>query len=391
MARRRVAVAIDIGSALRHHIDIYAGIHRFVREHAGWDYELDPFVAERQRDKHARYDGIIARATPAIAARARRAGVPIVNVWSASPLVGSIPTVMADYAAAGRMAAEHLLSRGYRRLAFQGIRRNPGSRAMRDAFAAVAARAGVSWSAIAISAGCDETHAAWERYLARVDAWIGAWTPPLGVFVAQDIVCRYLAAACRRNGIRVPEDAALIGLGNEPAICSQPEPSLSSIDVGFERIGYEAAALLERLMSGQTAPAGPVLVAPKTLVLRRSTDLWVVANESVAAALKFIAAHRHERISVADVARGACAAVRSLERAFRDTLGRTVKDEIVRQRMEMAKKLLVDLDEPIKVVARSCGFSGATYFHEAFMRAEGLTPRQFRLLRRGGISDKFGA
>lgn len=383
MTRRRVAVAIGIGSALRHHVDVYAGIHRFAREHAGWDYEFDPFAGGGLRRGHGQYDGIIARVTPLIAARAKRARVRLVNVWAASPLVGSLPTVMADYAAGGRMAAEHFLSRGYSRFGFQGIQRNLGSRTALAAFREVAEQAGAACTSIAVSAACDETSSAWERYLAQADRWIATWQPPLAVFVAQDVYCRFLMAACRRNGLRIPEDVALIGWGNQPLLCDEPEPSLSSIDVGFERIGYEAAVLLERLMDGGEPPAEPVLVAPKGLVLRRSTDLWLVENESVAAALKFIAEHSHERIGVVDVADHACAAVRSLERHFRAVLGRTIKDEITRLRMERAKRLLVELDEPVKVVARACGFSGATYFHDAFMRAVGMTPRQYRLLHLG--------
>ena len=233
MARRNVAVAIDIGSAYRHHIDIYAGIHRFAREHAGWEYELDPFASGGPRKGRGSYDGIIARATQPIVGQAARRGVPLVNVWAASPVAGSLPTVMADYAACGRIAAEHFLSRGYRRFGFQGIRRNLGSQLAWKAFSEVIEQAGSSCTTIAISPTCNETSAAWDRYLAQVDAWIASWKPPLGIFVVQDIFSRFLVNACRRNGLRSPEDVALISFGNEPLLCGEPEPSLSSIDAGF--------------------------------------------------------------------------------------------------------------------------------------------------------------
>lgn len=381
--RRRVAVAIDIRFGVRHHIDIYAGIHRFAQS-ADWDYELDPFISvDRRPDRGGRYSGIIARATKQLVGLAARAGIPMVNVWSGSPVVAKVPTVMADYAAAGRMAAEHLLSRGHRRFAFQGVLRHRGSLAAEESFAAAVGAAGFECTTLRVSGACDETPLAWENYLTRVGKWIAGWRKPLGVFVPQDIYCRFLANACRRAGLRIPEDVALIGLGNEPLLCAHPEPSLSSVDAGFERVGYEAAALLERLMSGGKRPTEPTFVEPKELVLRRSTDLWLVDNETVADALRFIAEHSHEKISVGDVALHACAAVRSLERHFRAVLGRTVKDEITRLRMERAKRLLVEVDEPIKFIARSCGFSGATYFHEAFIKSEGVTPVAYRRLHVG--------
>lgn len=380
--RRRVAIAIDLGFAVRHHIDIYAGIHRFARDHGRWECELDPF-GSFGRDPRGRYDGIIGRATLRGAARAARGRIPLVNVWAGSPAAGTVPTVIAGYEDAARMAAEHLLSRGHRRFAFLGIHRHTGSRLGQRAFQDAVAGAGCPVTVMKFSNNGDATRQGWERLVRRLKGWIAGWRSPIGVFVTQDRFCRYLANVCQRAGLSIPEQVALVGLGNEPLICEHLTPSLSSVDVGFERVGYQAAALLERLMAGGRPPAGPVLVPPRELVTRRSTDLWLVDDEAVAAALKFIAEHSHEKIAVADVADHACAAVRSLERRFVAALGRTIKDEITRLRMERAKRLLVESDEPIKFIARACGFSGAIYFHEAFMRSEGTTPRRYRLVHAG--------
>jgi len=376
--RRRVAIAIDLGFAVRHHIDIYAGIHRFARDHGRWECELDPF-GSFGRDTRGRSDGIIGRVTLKAAARAARDRTPIVNVWAGSPAAGTVPTVIAGYEDAARMAAEHLLSRGHRRFAFLGVHRHTGSRLGQRAFHDTVAAAGCPATTLNVSNYCDATRRGWSRLVQRLEGWVSGWRPPIGAFVVQDRFCRYLADACQRAGLSIPEQVALVGLGNEPLMCEHLTPSLSSVDVGFERVGYEAAALLERLMAGGRRPAAPVLVPPKELVSRRSTDLWLVDDEAVASALRFIAEHSHEKITVADVADHACAAVRSLERKFVASLGRTVKDEITRLRMDRAKRLLVDSQEPIKFIARACGFSGATYFHEAFMRSEGTTPRRYRL------------
>ena len=94
--------------------------------------------------------------------------------------------------------------------------------------------------------------------MAGMERWIAGWEPPLGIFAMQDIFCRYLANACLHAGLRIPEDVALIGSGNEPIICIHHEPSLSSFDLGYERQGYEAAALLDRLMDGQPLPSAPL-------------------------------------------------------------------------------------------------------------------------------------
>jgi len=384
MARmRRVAVAINLGYALRHHQDIYAGIHRFALAHPAWQYVNDPFLGLNERYAGMPpYDGIIGRATSELAALAAQAQVPLVNVWSGSP-AKDIPGVWADYRACGQMAAEHLLIRGYRRFAFHGLVRHHGTRLALDGFQAALGAARCHCAVQTVSTRCDEDAFSWERFLDRLQRWMGLWKPPVGVFVVQDFHCRYLANACAHAGLRVPEDVALIGIGDEPLVCTRPEPSLSSVDPDFERVGYEAAVLLDRLMDGKPAPAAPLLIAPKGLVLRRSTDLWLVGDPMVAEALRFIAEHSHEGIRVTDVARHINAAVRSLERNFRAVLGRTIKEEINRLRLDRAKRLLVETTEPIKYVARTCGFASATYYHQVFMQAEGLTPIAYRR-RHGG-------
>ena len=201
----------------------------------------------------------------------------------------------------------------------------------------------------------------------------------------QDFVCRYLVNACLHAGLRIPEDVALIGLGNEPVACTRAEPSLSSFDAGWDRVGYEAAALLERLMAGTPSPKTPILIEPTGLVLRRSTDVYVVDNPVVAAALRFIAAHSHEGIRGEDVAGHVHVTERSLRRYFLVALGRTMTEEIARLRLERAKRLLVESDEPIKQTAHDCGLTDAAYFHRVFLQAEGPTPGEFR--RRRGKQD----
>jgi LacI family transcriptional regulator len=117
------------------------------------------------------------------------------------------------------------------------------------------------------------------------------------------------------------------------------------------------------------------------LVVRRSTDVYVVDDPPVAAALRFIAGHSHEGIRVDDVAGHGHVALRTLERRFRAATGRTMTDEIARLRLERAKRLLVESDEPIKSLARDCGFADVKHFHKVFRAAEGTTPGKFRRLR----------
>jgi LacI family transcriptional regulator len=381
---RHVAVVIDLDIAFRHHHDIFSGIQRYAHQRGGWEYDIEPFVRHLGT---AGYDGVIARATTELAKQSAEERVPLVNVWSGSP-VKNIPSVFPDFFACGKMVAEHLLQRGFRQFAFQGYVKHLGSTLGLAGFRSVTSAAKCRCTTQHVSQERNASFRNWEKNLARLEKWIGDWKPPLGVFAIQDTLSRCLANVCRRAGLRVPEDVALISLGNEPLICPNPEPSLSSVELGYERLGFEAANLLDGLMDAHSAgkswpvPSEPVMIAPKELVVRRSTDAYIVDHPQVAAALRYIAEHSHEGIHVDNVATHVGATVRSLERYFRAVLGRTMSEEIGRLRMERAKRLLVESDQQIKHLALECGFENVKHFYKVFHAVEGVSPNKFRRQRK---------
>jgi LacI family transcriptional regulator len=171
---------------------------------------------------------------------------------------------------------------------------------------------------------------------------------------------------------------AIIGTHNEPELCNSPEPGLTSIDMGFGKVGYRAAALLDRLMSGGEAPEAPELIAPAELVPRRSTDVYASEDLLVARALRYISENSHHRIQVKDVAAAVATTRRTLERRFGEYAGRTIADEITRLRLERAKRRMVETDAPMKDVAIDAGFRNSDHFYKVFMRVEGIPPTLYR-------------
>ena len=125
---RRVAISIDMDWGYKRHVETYAGCQSYA-DKAGWDCTIHPAPdrAIRSRSGSPPYDGIIARATEALATAAQKAGIPIVNVWLNSP-VKNLPSVFPDFEASGIMAAEHLLSRGFRQFGYLGFTRDIDSR-----------------------------------------------------------------------------------------------------------------------------------------------------------------------------------------------------------------------------------------------------------------------
>jgi len=374
---------LDLEWPYKRHHEVFAGTHRYGQEQGGWKFILDeyPEVSLEARRSGAAYDGIIGRATPRLASATQAAGVPLVNVWHNSP-VTNVPLVAPDFKAAGRMAAEHLLARGFQHFAFLGRRREKSAKERLAGFSAVLAEAGFSCSVLMVTERYADTAANWRKFTKRLDSWMDEWSGPTGLSASYDLLARHVACACDRRGINVPQDVALVGAHNETVICLHPEPSLTSIDLGYERVGYQAAELLDRLMDGQAPPTEPQLTAPVKLISRQSTDSYAVDDSLVARALLFIAEHGHEAIKVSDVVDAMPASRRALERRFQTAMRRSIAEEITRLRLERAKRRLVESDESIKSVAGAAGFSNPTHFYRAFLRVEGVCPTEYRRERR---------
>jgi len=380
-----VAVALELEWPYKFNHGVFAGTQEYVRQCGRWDCVIDPApeVTLAVENPEWAYDGVIALATPAIASAARTAGVPLVNVWHDSRIT-DVPLVTPDYHDAGRIAGEHLLARGFESFSYIGYTRTESDKTMIRGFGEVLSEAGMSCSRpLLIPAKHAVQQKNWQVLTDRLNEWIDGWSLPMGICSGYDLLTRYLVSTCQRKGLDVPQDVAMVSSDNEPVICNNPEPSLTSLDFGCERVGYRAAELLDEMMDGAPGPSEPLQLQTTSLVARRSSDVLAVADPIVAEALRFASEHSHEPIQVNDVARAAHVTRRTLERRFRKVLGRSIGDEIVRLRVERVKRKLAESDTPIKRLASQAGFSDARRMCKVFKRVTGVTPSTYRRQRRG--------
>jgi LacI family transcriptional regulator len=377
-ATRRIAIVINLDWTLKHHHEIFAGTQNYARQR-GWECVIYPHSTEdlTTATGSKAYDGIIARVTPQLADQARQAGIPLVNIWVSTPASG-VPTVAPDLPEAGRMAAEHLLARGFRRLAYLGFARARASGYLGSGFREVARREGLEYTRLLVNPSFSNSDRSWNLFRQRLKEWLGSCRPPVGVLAVNDKPARYVANAAAQLGLVVPGDVAIVGLANETVVCLNPEPTLTSIELGYQRVGRRAAELLEELMDGAPEPDEPILLPPTALVPRGSTDAFCVDDDVVAQALRFILEQSHRPIKVADVVDQAPLSWRSLERHFEKNRGRTIIQEITRLRIERVKRLLVETEMSVKQVATASGLANTRRLCEIFKRAEGISPGQYR-------------
>ncbi|MFA5203688.1 MAG: DNA-binding transcriptional regulator [Lentisphaeria bacterium] len=335
-------------------------------------------------------DGVIAHLhRPDWVAAVRGLERPVVNVSNTLGDILPWPRVGSDEALIGHAAADHFLERGFRHFAFFGYRGFAYSRQREKGFRDHLAAAGHGCETFAAELPGDDRSRAWALD-ARVLAWLRALAKPVAVFAANSIRGFELLEACRREGLRVPQKVAVLGLDNDEVLCEMAFPPLSAIRTANERIGFEAATLLDRLMAGRRPPRRPVLVPPGEVVVRQSTDVLAVHDPALEKALRCIRDQLHRSLGVAELARVAAVSRRVLERKFREVVGQSPLQEIRRLRLARAARLLAETALPVAEIAARCGFSAVQKLDDAFRREHGLAPRRYRLLHADAGADTGG-
>ena len=379
---RHIALAFPVGLAHLH--PVVEGIADYARQHGPWLFTTSPETVTMPLQSLAGWqgDGIVAVVlNPADRDVARRLAIPVVTFAGALQDPG-VPRVMVNNPAVGRLAADHLFSCGFARFAYYGLRQVTYSRSRGLGLVERLAELGVntrSDCSIHLSPSSLTPNRPWQDEMEKLVSWVRKLEPPVGLLAANDQRARMLVEACRQAGLRVPEDMAVLGVDNDQVACEFSDPPLSSIACDWYRVGFESARLLDRLMGGGKPPVQDLLIDPKGVVRRRSTDVQIIDHPAVARAAAYVREHLGENFGVEAMLREAKITRRNLELNFKRALGCTPHQYICRARVERAKQLLVRPQRlKLSGIARQCGFHDLRRFRMVFRRLEGLSPIEFR-------------
>jgi LacI family transcriptional regulator len=386
MRNRRVAVLVE--TSVVYGREVLLGIADYARGASGAKWSI--FAEQHELGAlpppwllRQRWAGIISRPTNARLARALRyMRVPVVDLNDMHQDLG-FPRLQSDNPAIGRLAADHLRDRGFRHFAYCGFSGEPWAADRRDGFARRLAALGFAGVVF-------ETYwrgrrvLSWAAEQRQLGQWLSRLPKPVAVFACNDVRGRHVLEACRRLGLAVPDHVAVLGVDNDELFCRMSDPPLSSVVPDAHRVGFEAAAMLDRLMSGQRpSPSRQTakLIAPRSVVNRQSTDVLAVEDERVALALRYIRASACEGIGVTDVLRVVPVSRSILDRRFKATIGRSPHSEIRAVQLGQAARLLEETDLPLKQVAAQCGIPHTEYLSYLFQRAHGMPPGAYRRAR----------
>lgn len=367
------------------HHGFYRGAARYAAEH-DWHVVAD-IIYDATIPVGWRGDGILSFVGhwDDLAKYVTSAGVPVVEISSVRKDLG-LPSVIEDNETIGRLGGEHLLQRNLKNFAWVPFSDDAVNEERFRGFAASVREAGFDCLQLlpfnTRRSSRLNRHLNWTLRRRRVINTIRSLGHPLGIFCYNDCVAADIVDACIEAGIQIPDQVAVLGVDNDPVICDCVQVPLSSVRHDLEGMAYEAAALLDRLIDGEPPPDIPQRIAPKGVVTRRSTELLAVEDPTVSVALRYIQDNfREGDLSVGDVVAQCGVPRRSLERAFRRELQRTLLHEILRVRVSYAQKLLETTSLSVTDIAAWSGFVNLNHFFRVFQGRTGFTPRKFRLAR----------
>jgi len=302
--------------------------------------------------------------------------IPVIGIDIHNPIVG-MPNIMGNNQLIAEMALQHFMDRNFSQLAF-------------CEFAGIgwAVERGVFFSDCAKAKGLDVAkyqikslrgRFSWDDEIHAIGAWLNTLPRPLGLLACNDDCARLVIAACQLESISVPGDIAILGVDNDEMVCLPNDPPLSSVALDFEKAGFQAAALLDKLIKGtEESTCQRIIIQPTHVKVRRSTDTFAISDPEVKLALQYINDHTHQNITVPDVVEATGISRRGLEYRFKAALGRSIKKVIRTQRVTEVSTMLIETNQSISKIAYKLGFSDIEHISRYFSSEKGICPSRFR-------------
>ena len=375
------------------HRDILRGVLRYEQIHGPWSLHVAEGRAGEQRlpalkgwngsgmigviQNRAYAEAVLAADVPAVLID------PLDAVQLPDGLLQRHSVFASDLRAIGELAADYYLERGFTYFGFVGeIHDINWSRERGAAFAARVHAVGHQCEMYGPLTAHERQD--WSRERQRLCTWLTALPKPAAVFVAMDVRGRQVLDACRMAGLRVPHEVAVLAVDNDELICGSTMPPLSSIALDTDRMGFEAARLLDQLMRrarGRRPRRVERVFPPLKVVTRRSAETIPIADPVVARALEYIWLNAQNPVGVPEIVQHSGVSRRSLEMRFRACVGVTLQDELQRTRLKRVRALLAETNHSVRAIAHACGFTSASYLGKVFRRTFGMTMTQYRAQR----------
>jgi LacI family transcriptional regulator len=366
--------------------DMFRGIAEYSRRFGPWMFYFEERALTALLPQTLRRwspDGILVRLSgKQLIRQVRKLRIPTVDLDHEYEVKG-IPGVAGDPTLIVHQAVEHFRERGFQNFAYYGFAEVLWSELREACFTGELKRQGIIPHVFrhrALERGGEL--AAHESQASQYDKalvkWLHGLPKPVALMACNDMCAYQVLNVCNTDRIAVPEEVAVLGVDNDSILCEICTPPLSSIDGNAAKVGYEAAALLHRMIQGEPPPKRRIFIPPLGVVPRRSTDVLAIQDPDVAEAIHYVRGHALERLQYAKILRDLSLSRNTLESWFRRYLGHSVTREIHLTRIKRIQELLLTTNQSLEAISRQCGFEYVKSMFRIFKKQVGLTPGEYR-------------
>lgn len=294
------------------------------------------------------------------------------------PPMGKASCVFSDDEAVGRMGAAYLADLGYKHLAFAGNRQVQAFLERKKGFEAQCRERGrqISSSFDGVFTGLIMRR--WQQTQNRILNALKALPQPVAVMTGDDLTGIAILQVALENGLRIPEDFALLGVNDDSLQLELLPVPMSSVRLNGEKVGFEAAQLLTAQLYGEASIPQRLSIPPLRVVERRSTDIVYCGDKAIERILQRMKARLDKPLSIPDLIGGSGMSRAKFDRRFQELLGTSPYQFILNLRFRKAEEMLLDTRYTVSEIAYACGFHKVHDFSAQFRKRKGMSPTEFR-------------
>lgn len=372
--------------------DFLRGIVRYCETNGPWELISKPPAyiplanSEHEWNIHKNSDGFIARGFESLS-KILKFKKPVIASGIKRETNLKIATVVTNSKVIGQLGAQHLMSLGLTNFAYCGFSSIEWSKKRQTSFVSELRKAGYTSKTYNLYTNSKEKD--FLKAKEKLANWLMSLPKPIGIMTCNDDCAMLVIETVKNLNIRIPEQIAIVGVDNDELICNLTAPPLSSIDINFEKSGFQAAKLLDRMIKENKQIITQIKVEPVEIVERQSTNILQIQNETIAAAMQYIYQNFKSAIQVEDVARHVGLSRRALEKQFKNNLNRTIYSEIREMRLNHIAKLLTKTNMTVSEIMTTLDYSSPEHIARQFRNIKGISPIEYRKKHSKTVNSKL--
>jgi LacI family transcriptional regulator len=292
-------------------------------------------------------------------------------------MLNGVPNITGNYIGTGQMAARYFIDKGFRRFGFFGLKDVCWSDERYEGFRKEVKSQGLEDFLYKYNMQDIDRH--WFDERSALSEWLKGLPKPIGIMACDDNQGNNLIQACISAGIKIPQEASILGVDNDELLCNLSIPTLSSIAVDIEGGGFQVAQLIEKLVESPDSVFEDIVLQPVKIVPRISTAAFATGDSEILKAVKFIHQNCRRKIPVDDVVEQVALSRRLLEIRFKEVTGESIYQYILLLRLKTFAEMLLETNEQVINIALSLGESDAKSISKKFKAVYGCSPNEYRL------------